>query len=237
MSSVVQKKYRTVEKDFFYFLSENLKDDLLFYAVTGSVARSDIIPGWSDIDVLIIIKKYNKKSISIIEKALTRNFSKIKIGLTFFSYSGFINEELCKDPKTLYSFDLIEQKICKPRVIDQRIKHIILKIRQQKISSWYDTASFAVVLHDYKRALLSRGGHDEKTIFKKLTTLLKIILKQKGIVSHGYDDVFKLSKNKLRGFNIFFEKPTHILQNPDAFHKRDGEYIKFLDWLERYPKF
>ncbi|MFA6159468.1 MAG: nucleotidyltransferase domain-containing protein [Parcubacteria group bacterium] len=237
MNSLVQKKYKAVENDFFNFLNKNLKKDLLFYVMTGSVAREDVISGWSDIDILIIIKKYNKKSISIINKALSRNNSKIKIGLTFFSYNSFINEGLYKDPKTLYSFDLIEQGICKPRVSEQKIKKTILKINQKQKSSWYNTASFAGILHDYKRALLLGVNYDEKIVYKRLATLLKIILKQKGMVAHGYDEVFELSKNKLKDFDMNFTQPIYILQNPDISRGRYDEYVKFLRWLEKYPKF
>jgi len=237
MNSSVLIKYETVEKDFFDFLSKNLRDDLLFYAVTGSVSRRDVIFGWSDIDVLIVIKEYSNKSISIIDKALSLNSSGIKIGITFFSYRHFVNEKINKDSKTLYSIDLIDQGICKPKIFNQKIKNNILKVKHQKPFLWYSAASFTGILHGYKHALLPTSNYNEKEVYKKLTTILKIILKQKGIVVHGYDEVFELSKNKLKGFDMNFNSPVYILKNPDISHERHKEYIKMLGWLEKYPKF
>ena len=115
MNRLTTEKYIETEETFFNYLSKNLKSSLLFYVVTGSMSRNDIIPGWSDIDVLVVVKEYSKKNASIVNKALLNNSSNIKIGLTLFSFSDFTNIELIKDPKTLHSIDLINQGACKPK--------------------------------------------------------------------------------------------------------------------------
>jgi len=235
MSGLTIVKYRETERFFFDFLSEKLKEDLLFYAVTGSVSRDDIIPGWSDIDVLVVIREYNKKNASIINKALVMNSSNIKIGLTLFSYNDFLNIKLFKDPKTFYSIDLIEQGICKPKVIDKEIKNSINKIK--KISSWYTNDSLAGIIHGYKHALFPVDKYDEKIVYKKLATILKIILKQNGVTVHGYRDVVYTAKSRLKNLDIKFETPIYIMKNSDTSLKRYNDYVKFLAWLENYPKF
>lgn len=234
MSGLTTGKYRETEKAFFDFLSEKLKEDLLFYAVTGSVSRDDIIPGWSDIDVLVVVREYSKKNASIVNKALLMNSSKIKIGLTLFSYNDFLNIKLSKDPKTLYSIDLIEQGVCKPKIIDKEIKNCINKIK--KISSWYTKDSLAGIIHGYKHALFSASKYDEKIVYKKLATILKIILKQKGITVHGYSDVVYTAKSRLKNLDIEFKTPIYIMENSDTSQARYNDYVKFLAWLENYPK-
>lgn len=62
MNGLTIEKYKETEEAFFDYLSKNLKENLFFYAVTGSVSRDDIIPGWSDIDMLVVIQEYNKKN-------------------------------------------------------------------------------------------------------------------------------------------------------------------------------
>lgn len=235
MSGLTIKKYRETEEAFFDYLSKNLKETLLFYAVTGSVSRGDIIPGWSDIDVLVVIQEYNKKNASIINEALLKNTSGIKIGLTLFSFDDFTNIKMFKDPKTLYSIDLINQGICKPKIIDKKIKNSINKIK--KISVWYSRDSLAGIIHGYKRVLFPINEYDEKIVYKKLATILKIILKQKGITAHGYSDVVNIAKSKLKGFDIKFKTPIYIIKNLDTSLKRYNDYVKFLAWLKDYPNF
>jgi predicted nucleotidyltransferase len=235
MNRLTIEKYKETEDAFFGCLKKNLKENLLFYVVTGSVSRGDIIPGWSDIDVLVVIKEYNRKNSSIINKALSKNSSGIKIGLTLFSFNDFKNTKLFKDPKTLYSIDLIDQEICKPKIIDKKIKSSINRVK--KTSLWYSGDSLAGIIHGYKRALFPINHYDEKIVYKKLNTILKIILKQKGITVHGYSDVLNMAKSKLKGLNIKFKTPIYIMKNPDTSLKRYNEYIEFLAWLEDYPKF
>lgn len=235
MNGLTIEKYKETEEAFFDYLSKNLKENLFFYAVTGSVSRDDIIPGWSDIDMLVVIQEYNKKNASIINKALLKNVSGIKIGLTLFSFDDFTNIKLSKDSKTLYSIDLIDQGICKPKIIDKKIKNSINKIK--KTSLWHSKDSLAGIIHGYKCALFPISKYDEKIVYKKLATILKIILKQKGITAHGYSDVVNIAKSKLKGLDMKFKTPVYIMKNLNTSLKRYNDYVKFLAWLEDYPKF
>jgi predicted nucleotidyltransferase len=235
MNNLTKEKYKEIEDNFYNDLKNNLKDNLSFYTVTGSMSRDDIIPGWSDIDVLVVINNYNKNNVSVINDALSKNNSNIKIGITVFSYNDFINLELFKDPKTLYSIGLINDGVCKPRIPDKGINKAINKIKN--ISSWYNNDSLASIMHGYKRALIPVSKYDEKIVYKKLNTILKIILKQKGTTAHNYSDVVNIAKSRLKDFNFNFATPDYIIKNPDTSLKRYGDYVKFLAWLEKYPNF
>ncbi|MFH0854552.1 MAG: nucleotidyltransferase domain-containing protein [bacterium] len=235
MSDLSIAKYRETEDAFFHYLSKNLNKSLLFYAVAGSVSRGDVIPGWSDIDVLVVIREYNKKNVLIINNALLNNSSGIKIGLTLFSSNDFTNIKMFKDPKTLYSIELIDQEICKPKIVDKKIKNNINKIKNT--SSWYSKDSLAGIIHGYKHALFPISKYDEKIVYKKLATILKIILKQKGITAHSYNDVVNIARSELKGLDIKFKNPIYIMKNSDTSLRRYNDYVKFLAWLEDYPRF
>jgi len=231
---VLVNKYYTLEKIFFNDLSSSLKGDLIFYCVTGSLARGDIIPGWSDIDLLLVLKKYNKKTFIAISNALSQNKTNIKIGLTFYVYEEFVSS-FFKDPKTLHTIELIKRDIYKPKIFDRHIEKIINKNNYHDLSLWYDVVSFSRILHRYKRSLLPANNYDEKKTFKLLGTLLKIILRQLDIPAFGYKEIFKLSRKNLKDFNINFKQPEYIIRHPDTSLSRYANYIKFLDWLKNYP--
>jgi len=57
MDNKYLEKYQKVENDFFNFLDSRLSNELLFYCVTGSLARKNIIANWSDIDILIVFNE------------------------------------------------------------------------------------------------------------------------------------------------------------------------------------
>ena len=52
-------EYEKIEETFFRNIRDSLGENLALYCVTGSLARKDIIPGWSDIDILVVIKQYS----------------------------------------------------------------------------------------------------------------------------------------------------------------------------------
>ena len=57
------------------------RDNLLSVTLGGSGGKNKIIDGWSDLDIYIILKKYDIKQISLLQEEL--DDSKIHIGLTF----------------------------------------------------------------------------------------------------------------------------------------------------------
>ena len=226
------KQYQKIEENFFEFLNSKLSNELLFYCVTGSLARESIIAEWSDIDILIVFIEYNEKVFETLSAALKNNKSNIKIGTTFYSIDEFIAKNIFKDPKTICSLELINSGIYNPRKCKKHIFNNIKKIVDLNFSSWSSVISFAMILHEYKRALLSYENIDEKKVYKLLNTLLKILLMQKGLKVLSYEDVLNEAKGSLEGFDFKIELPQKILKNKEDVNMRKKEYIKILNWLK-----
>src|SRR3989344_4457129 len=99
---LTKEDYIKTEEQFYKALSSSILKDICLYCVTGSLGRDEVIPGWSDIDVLIVIKDYKKTTFECINNALSKINSGIKIGTTTFSIEEF-NHQYFKDPKTYVS--------------------------------------------------------------------------------------------------------------------------------------
>ena len=53
-----KEDYFKCEEKFFANLTLVENNNILFYCVTGSLARNDLTLGWSDIDIILVIKKF-----------------------------------------------------------------------------------------------------------------------------------------------------------------------------------
>lgn len=229
----VLSKYHSVEKSFFRDIKNKAGSQLLLYCVTGSLTTNNIIPGWSDIDVMLVFENYNKGIFDALNYALNRNKTNIKIGTTFFSFFEFTSSDFYKDPKTHQTIELIYNGLFRPRVINKRIK---LHKSPKNISEWFERVSFTEVLCDLRRKLITYNADQEKAILKNISTLIKIILFcQSGNICLGYKEIFDNAKKHLSGFIFNFKLPSEILATPHLTMERRQVYINFLNWLANYP--
>ena len=234
MENKYLEKYQKVENNFFNFLDSRLSNELLFYSVTGSLARKNIIANWSDIDILIVFNEYNEKIFKTLTSALKNNNSNIKIGTTFYSIDEFVSKNIFKDPKTVCALELIKKGVFEPRKCDKIVFNKIEKLINPSFDYWSRVISFTMILHEYKRALIPYADIDEKKVYKSLNTLLKILLKQKGIEALNYEDVLKGANSYLEGFNFDIVLPEIIIEDKNGISLRKKEYIKILNWLKKY---
>lgn len=222
-------KYLDIEKNFYKDLCHQLGNDVLFYCLVGSLGRGDIIPGWSDIDILLVIKEYNKSILKKINKVLKKNSKEVKIGVTIYTPEEFKNN---KDPKTLHYIKSIINKTYKPRIIAKKIK---IKLPDRRLVGLFDRVDFTKSLHALKRELLLGRDYDEKKTYKTIITLLKILLRKKHVAFVNYKDVLEKANKYLGVFN--FSSPEEIIANTKLTHERYDEYVKFLSWLKIEQKF
>lgn len=168
-------EYLNIEKNFFECLKSQLKDNLLFYCVVGSLGRSDVITGWSDIDIVLVVKEYSESILKIINFAVKNNSKIVKIGITLYAAGEFVKKAY-QDPKTIHYIGLILNKTYKPRVCAPRIK---LKLPSANRIKLFDSVDFTKILHALKRELLlGREQYDEKKAYKMVIALLKILLRK-----------------------------------------------------------
>ena len=67
-----------------------LKENLLNITLGGSGGKNNIIEGWSDLDIYIVLKKYNINEIKKLQEILSKN--NIHIGLTFYNLYEIEND-------------------------------------------------------------------------------------------------------------------------------------------------
>lgn len=221
--------YIKKEELFFQALSAIADKDVYLYCNTGSLGRGEIIPEWSDIDVLLVIKEYNKAIFEHINAALKKTGDDIKIGLTIFSLEEF-NHAYFKDSKTYISIRLIREGRYQPRIMKPEIQ----LLHQNKIVKKYmDISDFSRFSHDIKRELLKKENYDEKKVYKLTIILLKICLYRKGIITLGYKETAVRAIKNLPGFEIKIPKPEAIFNDPGGKNKRYQIYLKILEWLRK----
>ncbi len=195
--------YFETEKTIFDLLQKNLGPRLLFYCLTGSLARGKPVPGWSDIDILLVVDAYTPDFFALLES--TSKVNGIKVGMTFYSLEEF-NERYFRDPKTHAALELIEKGVYVPKVLSDLIELSSISISQKII---VDAVEFSNMLHLAKRSLLMEKGDVHDSI-KKVIVLLRIILKQYSIWPVTSEEVFTEMVRKFPDFPLV-DKPVNSI--------------------------
>ncbi len=221
--------YTRCEQDFFNRLVELQSENILFYCVTGSLARNDIIIGWSDIDVILVIKKYSTHWFTDLQKAILHSGNGLKIGTTTYSKEEF-NSNFFKIPNTYIWTALINVTDCRPRIHD---KTIILPTASPQMIKEMDIFDVAKFMHTIKREMLDLQKMEEKKIYKIFINLMKIFLKSKDVTTFGY-------RETIDAFNFTFAESSHLLDYPEEIlsnktlpSERIKKYIILLDWFSK----
>lgn len=162
-------------------------DNLITIVLGGSGGKGNIIDGWSDIDLYVILKTYNVDEISDITKLISKE--KIHVGITYYLYGEIINNII--DGKT--KIMLYEKQMYKVNPTLYGTDSIFNKISYKEVKQ-NDKNSFPVVLHDLRRRYMNlytdKNEKLDKTYIKKLLVLVKCILNYYDIFSYGYDKTF-----------------------------------------------
>ena len=228
--NLTKDDYLKKEKQFYELLTSALQTDILLYCVTGSLARNEIIPGWSDIDVLLVIKDYTPSLMEKISDVLYTTEGEIKIGTSIFSLEEF-NHKYFKDSKTYISTSLLKQGYYKPRIIDPCI---VLQAQDESLRKYMNIYDFARFNHDLKRELLRNPEeYDEKKVYKLAIILLKIALFEKNVVTFGYPETLQKATEVLEGFAERLVAPDIIMNTPENKAKRYNDYVHMFEWIRK----
>ncbi len=226
---ISNKNYIEKEEMFFKHLISSIEKNIYLYCNTGSLSRGEVIPGWSDIDVLLVVNEYNKIIFESISNALKKVGNDIKIGVTIFSLEEF-NHIYFKDSKTYISIRLMSEGQYHPRIIKPEIK---LVTQDKTLKKCMDIADFSRFSHDIKREFLKKKSYDEKKIYKLIIILLKICLSQRGITTLGYKETIICAIKDLPNFNVKIPEPEHILADPEGKYERYKIYLLIVEWLRK----
>lgn len=201
----MKNDYKNIINEYIYSIKEKLDDNLEMIYIIGSSASESVILNWSDIDVIIVLKEYNIRSIETIKKE--SNAFNIKIGNTIY-----IKEELenCNiDAKTYYYLYLFHEK--KLNINYYKSTLIIPEITYEQCANATRIVLFNDV-HNLKRFLTYQvlTKNDAKVIFKKIYVIMKSILILYKQYPKNYKETFEsFSKT----FNFEYFDYLHYINN------------------------
>lgn len=210
------------------------KDNLLSVTLGGSGGKNKIIDGWSDLDIYIILKKYDIKQISLLQEVLED--SKIHIGFTFYNLYEIENDLVDFKTKimvyeknnydvnpTLYGMDYFKD-------VDY------LEVYNN------DMMNYPVVLQAFKRMyieVLNNKRKIDKSYIKKMLVLLKCILSSHKIFAFGYDEVFRTFIGLLYNSDIDISLKDIIIDlenNEDYIINISREIIEYTTYTDLFKK-
>ena len=210
------------------------KDNLLSVTLGGSGGKNKIIDGWSDLDIYIILKKYDIEQISLLQEEL--DDSKIHIGLTFYNINEIENDLVDIKTKimvyeknnydvnpTLYGMDYFKD-------VDY------LEVYNN------DMMNYPVVLQAFKRMyieVINDKRKIDKSYIKKMLVLLKCILSSYKIFTFGYDDVFRIFMGLLYNSEVDISLKNLIIDlenNEDYIINISREIIEYTTYTDLFKK-
>lgn len=161
--------------------------DLIALLIGGSISRKQYIENWSDIDLLLLVKRYNFEKCVELDRFLRQ--LDIKTGCTIFSEYEVRNELI--DAKSLYSIysyssgqinSLLYGKI----PLDFAVSFELIKQKSKMVIS--------ESIHKLKRLLyVDTTEKNQKEIFKLTVLIMKVFLMNKfNIIPQSYKNVMEL---------------------------------------------
>ncbi len=217
---------RYVEK-----MKEELKEELELLLIIGSSSSSKVIPGWSDIDVILVVSEYNFDLMEKIKKI--SNSYEVKIGTTVYSKKEFIEKNI--DPKTYYHLYLLQND-----KIRLQYKKSDIELPSITYDDIYATHYPYLLwrLHIYKRNFLYDKLKKEqiKGLYKTTYLIMKAMLIIDKELPRNYEEVFKLFSEKYHFDYYNYEEFIHNYQNDNEEYENIIEYAKkfLLFVMKRY---
>lgn len=204
------------------------KSNLQSITLGGSGGKNNLIEEWSDLDIYIILYKYDQEKIK--DFYLIDSDDDIHVGTTFYTVKEIENSQI--DGKTII---MIYEKFAynvNPTLFGKNIfvRKNFVDVLMNDNSNLYN------VLQLVRRICLDiRIGkmNLSKNHIKKLLVLLKCILSQHGTFAYGYDVVFELfeklyykktgsSINIKTGFDI-----KQVVRNIENLSDFNNQYIEY----------
>ena len=225
MEKLTLQRYHEVEEKFYTDLINLVGNKLLFYCVTGSSGRMDVIPGWSDIDVILVFEELSEFIFDSLIKSFRLNKFDIKIGTTFYSLKEW-NTYKFQDPKTFNAIRYIHCGVYRPRMLNPKVLLHKLTIEMLEIVNRVNLSNELSIL---KRAVLEKQS--ERVVYKLILNILRISLLNQGIIAGGYHDIWKKAQIHFDNFPLPKITPEEIMVNPERYTERAKHYFSFLNWL------
>jgi len=178
-SPLIEEVYKEIRKA--------LKSKIVFFNVIGSASSNEVFANWSDIDLIIVINKYDLNLINTIQDIVSRY--QVKIGTTIYTKKEFENKLI--DPKTYYYLYLVQKKIIKNHYCSNKLtlNQISFSELRNNYIIWLNEH-----IHAYKRSFISLdiNNTSKRNIFKNTYLIMKALLVINGYTPNNYKEVFTL---------------------------------------------
>ena len=205
-------------------------DNLLNLTLGGSGGKGNIIKNWSDLDIYVLLKKYD--ILKVVEFMKSIEEFRIHVGTTFYTINEVKNNFL--DVKTFIMCYEKQNYNVNPTLYGQDVFNTIN--HEELIEMEYK--NFPNVLHDFRRRYIEalKSNKIEKTYIKKLLILVKKILNvHYGIFIYGYKDSF----DELNRILKFDEKLTEmesfdIMKVIDNMEGNKDKILSYSEFLLKY---
>lgn len=223
--------YQNIIDDFTERLQKILKNQVLLILVIGSSSSPKVIKNWSDIDVIIVLKKYSFSTLEKIKKL--SNFYNVKIGATIYTKEEFLDLNI--DPKTYYHLYLLKNNKIKLQFISKDI--YLPSVSFNDIESVYHPYLLWRI-HILKRQFLYDTLDKErmKNLYKMLYFIMKAVLILDHEFPRNYEETFSLFATKYNFEYFDYEKFIEYYLCDDLRYTSVVEYAKkfLLYIIERY---
>lgn len=205
-SDNIPKEYSEVIYKFYNFCKEILKHNLKLILLHGSCQRETVIAGFSDIDFILVVEKYDQKVREVLNKIIIKCDTNIKIGTTVYSLQEL--SALHVDGKTLLALYKLNNKFISALYLANDVLLPIVdynRIIQRCISE------LPGQIHSLRRMLYDEKCFDSyyDNLFKSTSHIMRRFLLICKIDPDSYEDVFRIfaTTYKLETYDvhIFFE--------------------------------
>jgi hypothetical protein len=163
---------------------QQFRDELLLFSVVGSCATESSILNWSDIDILIIVKKLTNNILKYLSQINLKY--PIHIGINCFDSNQVLNMDL--DIKNKWYIYYIQQKYIYPSYLNSEFKSPTISMSQLVTEEAFEINELKFSIN---RMIHGGNKNNTKSLFKDLITLLKIELRKRNIICIRIDDVLK----------------------------------------------
>ena len=181
-------EYQRVLNGYFDDAVRILGDRMIVFMLTSSCGLEKYIPGWSDIDILIVADKLDFASLRELHNAQAKY--SIKIALALLSQHEF-NEKMFDD-KTNVVFYQVSEGLLAPNFVKKEAVTKFPNVTIREIQE-DDKCMMPMYLHKLRRALYA-PSNDKRIILKTLYIVLKMCLRSEGhcIIAKSYSEAFDM---------------------------------------------
>lgn len=217
-------EYSNTIKDYVDVMKSEFKDNLSLLFMIGSSCSNKVINGWSDIDSVIVLKKYNELIMRKISKIA--NSFPVKIGVTIYSDKELNNMEI--DQKTYYHLYLAEMKEIEIQYKRKNFELPIIsfdEVKRQYVANFYSRLHLIKRFFFYNEKELDKSK--VRSLYKNVYLILKDILVIDGFKPKNYDDVFKMYSRK---YNFEYYDYEKFIQD---YMIDDNNYLNIIDYAKK----